>query len=102
MGICESTRNIKTPKEDNKPTEYNIINEVIVNNVTKMHDNITKKVSTFEEIDRQITKVSKSICKIEIETQLNTKKGTGFLIKFRIEQEDFYCLLSNQHVITMI
>ena len=38
----------------------------------------------FEKIDQHITKVSKSICKIEIETGEGIKTGIGFLIKFLI------------------
>ena len=45
------------------------------------------------------TNISKSICKIKIETQFNNIIGTGFLLKFWINQECFYCLVSNEHVI---
>ena len=57
--------------------------------------------SPLEKVDRIITKVSKSICKIQIETETasKTKKGTGFLLAFDIEKERFYCLISNEHVI---
>ena len=51
--------------------------------------------SPFEKIDRHLSNVSKSICKIKIGNII----GTGFLLKFRIEQEMFYCLISNEHVI---
>ena len=46
----------------------------------------------LEKTDRNI---AKSICKIKIETALGTKYGTGFLLKFYIDQETFYCLISN-------
>lgn len=57
--------------------------------------------SPLEKVDRIISKVSKSICKIQIETETasKTKKGTGFLLAFDIEKERFYCLISNEHVI---
>ena len=51
--------------------------------------------SPFEKIDRHLSNVSKSICKIKIGNII----GTGFLLNFRIEQEMFYFLISNEHVI---
>jgi len=51
--------------------------------------------SPFEKIDYFLSNVSKSICKIKIGIRI----GTGFLLKFPIEQEMFYCLMSNEHVI---
>jgi len=53
----------------------------------------------FEKIDRHLSNVSKSICKIKIEAKSEAIIGTGFLLKFRIDQEIFYCLISNEHVI---
>ena len=53
----------------------------------------------LEKVDRIISKLSKSICKIKIETTFGTIKGTGFLLSFLIDQERFYCLVSNEHVI---
>ena len=42
---------------------------------------------------------SKSICKITIETKLEIIIGAGFLLKFYIDQEMFYCLVTNEYVI---
>ena len=56
--------------------------------------------SPLIKIERNISNVSKSICKIRIETPLGTKYGTGFLLRFYIDQESFYCLVSNEHVIS--
>ena len=52
------------------------------------------------EVDSNITKVSKSICKIKIETPSEIKFWTGFLLRFPIDQEAFYCFISNEHVIS--
>ena len=46
-----------------------------------------------------ISKVIKSIWKIKIDTSFGTIKGTGFLLAFWIDQERFYCLVSNENVI---
>ena len=58
------------------------------------------ETSPLVKIDRNISNVSKSICKIKIETSRGNKYGTGFLLRFYIEQEAFYCLVSNDHVIS--
>ena len=47
--------------------------------------------------DPEILKISKSICKIKSETISGFKFGTGFLLKCEIEQEKFYCLLTNKN-----
>ena len=57
------------------------------------------RLSPFEKIDTINTNVSKSICKLKIENGANTISGTGFLLKLYIDQEFFYYLISNEHVI---
>ena len=47
--------------------------------------------------DPEILKISKSICKIKSETISGFKFGTGLLLKFEIEQEMFYFLLTNKN-----
>ena len=44
-------------------------------------------------------KISNSICKIKIESQSETIFGYGFLLKFYIGQEVFFCLISNENII---
>ena len=53
----------------------------------------------FEKKDFHLSDISKSICKIKIEAISETMIGTGFLLKFYINQEIFYCLVSNEKVI---
>ena len=60
---------------------------------------LLEKSTPLEKVDRIISNVSRSICKLKIETTFGTIKGTGFLLAFQIEQEMFYCLISNEHVI---
>ena len=43
--------------------------------------------------------ISKSICKLKIETQSDTITGTGFFLKFKMDKEIFYCLLTNGNII---
>ena len=59
----------------------------------------TNKEKKLENADMNISKVIKSICKIKIDTSFGTIKGTGFLLAFWIDQERFYCLVSNENVI---
>ena len=56
--------------------------------------------SSLIKADRNISNVSKLICKIKIETPKGNIYGTGFLLRFRIDQELFYCLVSNERVIS--
>ena len=106
MGICESKPNV--PQKEKKietPIKYepNSMNESIdfteVNKDIRIKEIIIKN-SSFEKIDRNISNISKFICKIKIKTPKGTIYGTGFLLRFYIEQEVFYCLISNEHVIS--
>ena len=101
MGCYEPNKR----KKESKTT--NITNKTNITNIT----NITNKslyrikeymlsISPLIKIDRHISSVSKSICKINIQKASETKNGTGFLLRFRIDQELFYCLISNEHVIS--
>ena len=48
------------------------------------------------KLDPSIANVSKSLCKIETSLAVSS----GFLIKLFKDEEDFYCLMTNEHVIT--
>ncbi len=52
--------------------------------------------SDFEVKDHYFLNVSKSICKIRTSIQY----GSGFLLKYLIDDHYFYCLVSNEHIIT--
>ena len=52
--------------------------------------------SKIIRIDKCLSKVSKSICKIIVSNII----GTGFLIKLFRGNESFYCLMTNEHIIT--
>ena len=60
--------------------------------INESKNNINKQSKTVD------AKVLKSICKIKYESK--TILGTGFLLKFYIDQECFYCLISNKLMIT--
>ena len=86
-----------------------INNEVKINKPIKMAEAKNKNdrvkeciIETslpFEKLDFHLSDVSKSICKIRIEIKQEKIIGTGFLLKFDIDQELFYCLISNEHII---
>ena len=52
--------------------------------------------SEFEEVDRYFSKVSRSVCKIKA----NSYFSSGFFLKYSIDGLIFFCLISNEHVIT--
>ena len=105
-----SGENKKKNQNDAKAKEDIKLNQQIKKNVAK---GISKKNinsdrvkeymlinSPLIEVDQNISNVSKSICKIKIETSLGTKYETGFFLRFPIDQETFYCLVSNEYVIS--
>ena len=57
------------------------------------------KVSQISEKESNNENISKSICKINIETNSETILGIGCLLKFWIHQELYYFLISNEHII---
>ena len=57
------------------------------------------KVYQISEIESNNKNISKSICKINIETNYETIIGIGCLLKFWIHQELYYFLISNEHTI---
>ena len=64
----------------------------------KLNDRINEvqiKNSDFKPIDISINIVSPSICKIIA----NTFFGTGFLIKFNINNSIIFCLMTNEHIL---
>ena len=97
----------ESPKEEKKENHQTTINEkfkiqegfVISNKNDRVEEVLTQASSSFENVDRLISNISKSICKIKIEINNDTVIGTGFLLKFIIDQERFYCLISNEHVL---
>ena len=51
----------------------------------------------FHSLDQSITQTSKSLCKITVSSG---KMSSGFLIQLFKGQKEFYCLMTNEHVIT--
>ena len=48
------------------------------------------------ELDTDMIDATKSVCRI----MTNEKDGTGFLLKTFKDNKEFFCLISNEHVIT--
>ena len=89
----KSSQNKKNQKNKTiKNTETNINNNRI--NESKINPS-----SNLETMNNNISKVSKSICKLQIQRENKTINGTGFLLALQIEKEIFYFLISNEHVI---
>jgi len=76
MGVCGTER-----KKNNKMNKR--INEVEI------------KDSELKPLDKNIIKVSPSVCKIII----NEFNGSGFFIKLNINDNILLCLMTNEHVI---
>ena len=56
------------------------------------------------QIPLNLLKTFKSLCKIEYKEKIGeeykNKIGSGFLIKLEKRNEDFFCLITNEHVIS--
>jgi hypothetical protein len=71
----------------------------------KTDDNINQGVNEcltnnpLNKIDKNIYTVIKSVCKIEHSNEHSKDQGSGFLIKFKKNKKDFYCLMTNEHVV---
>ena len=80
-----------------KTNEAKEISEINKNSLVK--ENLLEN-SSLIKVDGNISNAYKLICKIKIETPKGNIYGTGFLLRFLIDQEAFYCLVSNKHVIS--
>ena len=89
-------------KKDKKEDEQVKNDKPLKKNKTfdRIKECLIKDSSPYEEIDQHISNVSKSICKLKVKTNIETIIGTGFLLNLHIDQERFYFLISNEHVIT--
>ena len=79
MGVCESGNNEQRedPNKIGKPESI-------------------QQGSEMHQINVPIVEASKSVCKVITPKDI----GSGFLIKFFKDQQDFFCLMTNEHVIT--
>ena len=82
MGICE-TANQGAKIETQKP-------------IPDIKPESIQPDSAMIPMDTSMTNVSKSLCKI----LTPYKAASGFLIKFFKNLEDFFCLVTNEHVIS--
>ena len=64
------------------------MDEIILNGEKSLNPNIVQINNVYDQL--------KSVIKIE----LKEGKGSGFFIKFRRNNKPFYCLMTNQHVVT--
>ena len=62
----------------------------------KRVNEVETKESEIKEIDVNLTKICKSICKIIYKN----KYGTGFFIRLYKDGKELLCLMTNEHVIT--
>ena len=94
--------------EDNKGNiqkdQQEQINKNPPNNIYQTNllndESILDPSKPYIELDPDISEeLSKEIFRIVIETKRGRKIGIGFILAFPIDLEDFYCLITNAHVI---
>ena len=86
--------NTKYEFELNNNNHYNNIPEYI-QQISKREE-AHRRESNLIKLPSSIVRASKSICKIETPF----KEASGFLIKLSKGEENFFCLMTNEHVIT--
>ena len=95
MENCEIKNNTT---KDNKLSE--ICKNIELNQLTGNKENkCIINISQIINIQNQNDDILKSICEIKLETNNNIIKGLGFLLNFWINQEIFYCIISNENII---
>ena len=102
MGCAESKQSkyeSKNAKESSKSNENKnkISGTNLINN--RINECIIEDSSPFEPANTLNKNVAKSICKIKIKRGDEIIKGTGFLLAFWMDQERFFGLVSNEHII---
>ena len=91
MGNCTDIGKAYGRCRENNFKSNNYINEIKVENV------IEPKIKELIP-QTKTNNISKSICRIKIETNIYNQKGIGFFLNFYIGQECFYCLILNKKV----
>jgi len=87
-----TSNELNNAKESNDRVKENIL-------IPQNSTHFLCRLEPFKKIESYLSNISKSILKIEIDTRSGKIIGAGFLLKFYIGQELFYCLISNEHVI---
>ena len=98
-GSKQSQYESKNAKESSKSNENEnkISGTNLINN--RINECIIEDSSPFEPANTLNKNVAKSICKIKIKRGDEIIKGTGFLLVFWMDQERFFGLVSNEHII---
>ena len=102
MGICESTTN-KPPKTEVTTDRAPIIINQPTNTekTQRIPETIIDDLKPFIDLDPNTSKIlSKKICRIIIEVNGKKIEGTGFFLAIPIDLEWFYCLMTNDHLIS--
>ena len=87
-----TSNELNNAKESNDRVKENIL-------IPQNSTHFLCPLEPFEKIEPYLSNISKSILKIVIDTRSGKIIEAGFLLKFYIGQELFYCLISNEHVI---
>ena len=108
MGNCESTANTQSKPGSVQRIVQSMKHEPIENHQVNMPKTNLRHIEceidplkSYTEFDHDTKKeLSKEICKIVIETEKGRKTGTGFILAILFELDSFYCLMTNDHIIS--
>ena len=83
-------------EQDNKNYPNNIHETYLRHN-----ESIIESSKPFIDLKQDISKrLSKEICSVVIDAKERKNTGTGFILAFPVDLEWFYCLVSNEHIIS--
>ena len=88
---------VSSKKLSNEQSEQNI--NMSFTNLDSEKDKINEVLTNNEltQINLNLYNVIKSVCKIIIK---DGKIGTGFFIKLYKNNKEFFCIMTNEHIIT--
>ena len=92
MGICGQEQDIPKRKKESPKSKKSIKDKS-----KKIKNEVIISKDGFHQLDESITSTSKSLCKIVVSSD---RMSSGFLIQLFKDTKKFYCLITNEHVIT--
>ena len=70
-----------------------------IENKEKIKEEVEISGSNLKKMNKELAHVAKSVCKIIFQYNNIMHNGTGFLIKLFNNEEPFFCLMTNAHII---
>ena len=91
MGICDTLKENNNFESKDNTVDY----------ISNKENNTKGNNDSIIEINKYLSEISRVVCQIQITgEEFVLEKGSGFFLKFSLEKNNLYFLLTNYHVIT--